>query len=89
MHYISLKLKFSLTFNVHHANQSPLKNAVAAQGYCHYEVLSRVTRPYAFVSLKKLGRLYWVLAKPRRQPEIFQGKVNNKFENFKEEVRIC
>ena len=65
-----------------------LKNPVAAQNYCHYDVLSRVTTPYVFLSLKKLGRLYWALPKQRRQPEIFQGKVNNKFEHIKKEVRF-
>ena len=36
----------------------------------------------------KNGRLYWVLTKPRRQPEIFKEKVNNQFEHFKEELRL-
>ena len=75
--------------DVHHANQSPLENPVAAHDYCHYEVLSRVTTdqttPY-FCFSQSLGRLYWALAKPRRPPEIFQGKVNNKFEHFKEKM---
>ena len=52
------------------------KNPVAAQDYCHYEVLSRVTRPFVFVSLKKTGTLILGVGKTKAAARNFprEGK---------------